>query len=207
MQHGNQFKDRTGDIHGRLTVIREASPRTDSSGRVHVRWECRCECGRIHIVKSKDFRTIKSCGCFHPNRRHGRTGTVEYTTWAAMKRRCYRKDLPEYPYYGGRGIKVCDRWVNSFENFFTDMGVRPSKTHSIERLNNDGDYSPENCVWAKRKTQARNKRSNRLLTARGRTQPMFAWAEEVGISGKLLHARLNALKWDVEKAIFTPVKK
>jgi hypothetical protein len=108
-----------------------------------------------------------------------------------------------YPYYGGRGIRVYERWLD-FRVFFKDMGPRPSKLHSLERKDNNGNYEPGNCRWATHIEQMRNKRSNRLITFKGRTLPLSAWAESIGVSTKVLWARLHA-GWSLAKALTTPL--
>ena len=129
----------------------------------------------------------------------------EYRAWRNMKTRCYNERYPKYRCYGGRGIKVCDRWLHSFENFYNDMGPAPSKG-TLERKDTNGDYTPENCRWALQKEQVRNMRTNHLLTFRGETMCLTAWAEKVGISSKTLISRLK-LGWSLERALTeTPVR-
>ena len=124
--------------------------------------------------------------------KHGLTGTPEHNIWCGIRRRCRNPRDRIYAYYGGRGIRVCERW-NDFSNFLADMGRRPSPAHSIDRFpNKDGDYEPCNCRWATRQQQMRNKRDNRLLTLRGRTQCAAAWAQELGLSVHTLRRRLYA---------------
>lgn len=132
-----------------------------------------------------------------------RKASPERQAWYRMRSRCNNKNSRDYKHYGGRGIYVCEQWSNSFENFLSDMGNRPSQKHSIERLDNDGPYSPDNCVWAVQKIQTRNQRRTRRLTYRGRTQSMADWAEELGISYTMIRQRLR-LGWSVEDALETP---
>jgi hypothetical protein len=120
-----------------------------------------------------------------------------------MRRRCNYPTHGSYKDYGGRGIKVCERWNNSFENFYADMGDRPPGSQ-IDRIDNDGNYEPGNCQWSTRKEQNNNRRSNALFTYQGKTQTLQQWAEEYGIDKKLLWHRLNGLKWPIEKALTTP---
>ena len=123
-----------------------------------------------------------------------------------MLSRCYNPSVERYPIYGGRGIKVCERWrgENGYEAFRADMGMRPPG-HSIERIDSDGDYTPENCKWATAKQQANNTSRNRRLTCKGRTQNLCEWAREIGIKPLTIHQRLKA-GWSVEKALTQPLR-
>jgi len=129
-------------------------------------WLCRCVCGKEKPISSGALLSggTVSCGCVGKKNRlisslkHGMCGTVEYRTWRGMRERCHSKSHMYFKNYGGRGIKVCDRWLSSFDAFFADMGNKPSPSHSIDRINNDGDYEPSNCRWATRKEQMKNTR-------------------------------------------------
>ena len=128
-----------------------------------------------------------------------------YNSWQAMKVRCLNPNNKKYYRYGGRGITVCDRWMNNFSAFVEDMGERP-KGHSLDRIDNDGNYTPENCRWATHKQQCRNRSTNHLLVFNGKTQTLVEWAEELGISIKLIKNRQN-LGWSTEKIFTTPLRK
>lgn len=124
-----------------------------------------------------------------------------------MKTRCSRSTDPGYKNYGGRGITVCDRWLESFENFLADMGEPPTPKHSLERVDNDSGYSKENCKWATRAEQLRNKRTNRWISYRGRTMCLEDWAREVGITNHGLAGRIDKSGWSIERALTTPPKR
>lgn len=196
-----------GQSFNRLTVIGFSH-----TARGHRFWNCRCQCGSEAVVSTGELRSggTKSCGCLiretcgKMNKTHGLSATVEHAIWRGMLSRCYNQNRRAYPDYGGRGIVVCQRW-HVFENFLADIGERPSPNHSIDRLNNDGNYEPANCVWATRPEQMRNTRSNRLLTFGGKTMCLTQWANETGIPYKTLHARL-ASGWSDEKAVTTPLR-
>lgn len=127
-------------------------------------WLCRCHCGNEFTTVANAVKdgSTKSCGCSLANRKnrltHGLRKTPEYQSWAGMKQRCLNPKNPRYDSYGGRGITICKRWMNSFDNFYADMGPKPSPLHTIERKNNDGNYTPRNCIWGDKKQQANNRR-------------------------------------------------
>jgi hypothetical protein len=132
-------------------------------------------------------------------------GSRTYISWLSMRKRCTDPYHEQYSRYGARGITVCKRWLNSFENFLADMGQRPLGKF-LERRDNAGNYEPRNCTWATTSEQARNRRSNHLITFDKRTQPLVAWAEEIGISRLTLRSRLRE-KWTIERALTTPVRR
>lgn len=200
--------DLTKQIFHRLTVIKRAENRNNS-----VYWICLCECGNIIETRGERLKNgrTKSCGCLREENfrkinhfTHGLSNRTEYGTWASMKQRCYNSKTIGFENYGGRGITVCDKWRNDFVAFFKDMGPRPSPKHSIERINNDGNYEPGNCYWATKEKQANNSRRNHKITARGQTLSMSEWAHLVGIQRSTLRCRIIR-GISPEKAIFTPI--
>lgn len=190
-----RIKDLSGQRFGRWRVISYAG----SDKKQNARWNCICDCGterdvaRLHLVHG----TSKSCGCISREATlarcitHGGTKRPEYRTWHGIKKRCYLPTEPAFKNYGARGIKVAPEWVDSFETFFADMGPRPSPSHSIERLDNNADYAPGNCVWATDLEQANNTRANRLLTVDGETMTLSQTARKYGLTPQRLSARLR----------------
>jgi len=191
------FENLVGRKFNRLTVV-SYSHETGKNIKV---WNCVCECGGTTKSRGSGLKngTSKSCGCLKVEKAkipkpktHGEGGTVnrttEYQTWVNIKLRCRDKNNP---IYGGRGIKVCERWLNSFEDFLADMGRKPSPAHSIERTENNGNYEPSNCKWATRKEQADNRRSNVILTHNGQSMNVKQWAEHTGINERTIYSRLN----------------
>lgn len=165
-------------------------------------WRCKCDCGTEGSIQTGTLRLgkSKSCGCAGKDwcRTHGREGTSTYNIWAGLIQRCTNPHNREYPRYGGRGIAVCERWLKSFSDFLSDMGEKPAGK-SIDRIDNDGNYEPGNCRWATRKEQQRNRSTTAMLTYRGKTLPMAAWAEKLGIKRKILERRIRD-GWPLEKA-------
>ena len=183
---------------GRQVVISEGEK---NNGRRT--WACLCDCGNIHSVITNVLNrgVSNSCGCLRVetstilNTTHGcsnnRKNFPEYHVRMCMKDRCYNKNNDRYADWGGRGIKVCDRWLESFENFLDDMGRRPSPNHSIERRDNDKDYCPENCYWATKSEQNRNTRWNRYLEYGGRRMVITDWAKELMVSRATISKHLK----------------
>ena len=196
---GRRVKDETGNRYGELTVI---EPVPDGSRRM--KWRCRCDCGNVVVVLGIQLRSgnNKSCGCRKFGRGHGeaygKDRTAEYQCWQDMFQRCYNPRSTGFHNYGGRGITVCDRW-RSYEHFLADMGRRPSGKHSIDRRDNDGNYEPGNCRWAVKVEQDNNRRTNRLITFKGKRQSLTQWARELGIHPNTLQNRL-ASGWTPERA-------
>lgn len=138
----------------------------------------------------------------HPRHTHGYAtgmGQPEYGVWNAMRQRCSNPKNRAYKNYGGRGIRVCERWLY-FANFIEDVGPRPSKSHSLDRIDNNGDYEPDNVRWATLEEQNLHKRVSRLITYNGKTQPLFMWAKETGLDRLVIHKRLKR-GWSIERAL------
>ncbi len=176
-------------------------------------WICLCDCGKEKRINGSNLRLGKtlSCGCLQKERSsagtqtHGLSKSAEYNVWCKMRLRCGDPAERNYPRYGGRGIRVCDRWKN-FEAFIADMGPRPSPSHSIERKDNNSDYSPSNCIWALPKQQQNNKSTNVVIELDGHRLTVTQWAERIGIKDKTLYARL-ASGWSPERVITEPLRR
>jgi hypothetical protein len=198
-----------GDQHGKWTVLHRI---IDDEGSE--RWMCRCECGTEAPVHHSNLMSGRSTACrVHPrikNRLYPKTarGTIEWVRWSAMKNRCLNPTEPSYRYYGARGITVCDRWLgkqDGFLHFLADMGPIPSKSYSIERKDNNGNYEPGNCKWATQKEQARNKRTTVKVTVGEETHCISEWAEIRGISRDVIYKRIRDCGWDPVRAITQPL--
>lgn len=205
MNHPANFYDRTGMRYGNLIVLSYA-------GQTHGKksqWLCKCDCGKEKISTGASLHQggSTSCGCFGKERRreavstHRDTNSPEYKSWASMRDRCLNENSKDYPEYGGRGIRVCKRWMDSYESFLADMGRKPTSKHSIDRYpDNDGNYQPSNCRWATVKEQANNRRTTRLLTHDGETHSVSVWAEIKGIRKSTIRERL-CRGWTVHAAL------
>ncbi len=211
---------KTGDVFGRLTVVREIVFRTGNVRRSErIRYLCRCSCNKM--VEAEAYRLVsghvKSCGCFKSEeaskrgkskKRHGEaskgTRTTEYMVWVRMRRRCDNPDSDDYPNYGGRGIRVCKRW-QLFENFLADMGRKPAGGYVIDRRNNDGNYEPSNCAWVTVKESNRNKRTIRRLLIDGVEKTLPQWSDESGVHQETIRGRLRR-GWSHKEAVFGEIR-
>ena len=193
-------KDLTGDRFSRLVITGLVG---FSTKRVAI-WSFICDCGVMGTVKTShlNYGSTKSCGCLQVDslKKHGLTGTKIYRAWNNMIDRCYNKKYHHYKHYGGRGIKICDRWRDSFINFFSDMGEPPSKKHSLDRFpDKDGNYEPGNCRWATATQQIRNRVSTLMYEIDKVSKSLPEWAEIYNKPYRLVYKRICS-GWDIIKA-------
>lgn len=199
--------DHTGQRFGRWLVIGYAGMVNHAPS-----WNCVCDCGNTGVIPGGNLRLGRatSCGCYHSeelrarNTKHGNATrakhTPEYMAWLNMRLRCWDKSNPEFHRYGGRGISVCERWANSFSNFLSDMGPRPSSGHSIDRKENNGNYEPDNCRWATRREQMANTSRSRFVVLRGERMIMSEAARRSGLSVGGIAYRIEKGTFDVHLA-------
>ena len=203
-----------GQRYGKWTVLRPAATATRGGS-----WVCQCECGLLReqlrcVLLAGRSTSCKSCSqaakmrecptrLSHGHTRAGRK-TPEYVAWKSMRQRCLDPASNSYPNYGGRGVRVCERWLDSFEAFLEDVGRRPGKGYSIDRLDSDGHYEPGNVRWATRTEQARNRRSNHRITAAGVTLTMAEWEARNGWRRGVVANRLRS-GWDPARAVTAPL--
>lgn len=208
----SKIRNIVGEKFGRFLVIEFSG----TFGK-HRFWKCICTCSKKQERVIREDHLFggysKSCGCLQQemcgvlgrrSKTHGMTNTRVYGIWRAMLTRCENTKHPTYIHYGGRGIKVCKRW-HTFENFYTDMGDRPTLKHTLDRIDNNGHYCKKNCRWATRKEQQRNRRVNHVITFRGKTQCLSAWSEELGLMTDVINKRI-AMGWPVVRAFTTPIQ-
>lgn len=218
------MKQFIGNRFGRLKITGEISAGESPTKRRKL--IALCDCGTEKVINPSSLHSVKSCGCWQRermgkitamrrsrgddlgiNRSHGMSKSSEYRAWRSMRDRCHRPSAVGYHNYGGRGIQVCDRWQASFENFIADMGMKPlsSERLTLERLNVDGDYCPENCCWATYKQQRNNTRFNHYITINGITKTLTQWCEETGVPRKTAGMRIHDLGWAEADAVTKPV--
>lgn len=207
-------RDLTNQVFGRLTALKiSTEPMKGSSSSTP--WVCRCECGTEKVIRAIHLTngSTLSCGCLirqktsersltHGHKRNG-VRSPTYAVWSSIMTRCTNPKTANWNDYGGRGITVCERWRNSFEAFLEDVGERPSKDHSIDRKDVNGNYEPGNVRWATRAEQCRNKRTNRKITIGGETHCLSEWEEIKGLPKKRITSRLF-LGWSEYEAVMTP---
>lgn len=182
--------------------------------------QCTCDCGETKLVRFDHLKAGKtvSCGCYareqmavvnlkhgDSRKRNGQKAAPEFATWLSMRQRCYDPKNKAYRFYGARGITICDEWLKSYSSFLAHVGRKPSPEHSIERIDNNGNYEPGNVRWATRVEQCNNRRSSHFLDWNGKCQTMAQWGREVGIDPLTLSARLSR-GWSAEKTLTTPLR-
>lgn len=200
-----KIKDLAGQKFNRLTIMSFAERKNDRTY-----WWCKCDCGKI--VKTHGYSVqkgqIKSCGCwakdFPSQRTHGLSSHKIYPVWRSMRDRCSKPKCKRYPDYGGRGIKFSERW-NKFENFVEDMFDSYEVGLTLERKDVNGNYEKDNCVWATRKEQGRNTRTNHVVEYKDFKGPIAELAERIGMKAATLHRRISAQKWSVVEAVEKPI--
>lgn len=181
-----------GATIGRLTLLREVERRSYTE-----RYECQCSCGTIKVISRNNIiNGSRSCGCLQKESSaalatHRQSYSPEYTTWKGMKQRCLNENSPVFRHYGARGISVCAEWRNSFEKFLSDVGKRPTPKHTLERLDNNGNYDPANCKWATRREQSLNRRVTVKLTHNGITKTLREWEAETGVHWHNIYCRMR----------------
>lgn len=200
----SRFINLVGNRYNHLTVIE----RSDNVGKGTATWKCLCDCGNYTIVRSGNLKSgaVKSCGCLlhtsKPTLKHNMSHTPLYQKWASIKRRCYTPSVKSYKDYGGRGIKMCEEWKNSFESFMQwalQSGYSDGLT--IERKDNNGNYCPENCMWIPFNEQQKNRRMCQFISYKGETKTLTDWCKTFNIPYKRVHNRIHNLGWSFERAI------
>lgn len=199
-------QDLTGKRFGRLVAMK-----VDNSGRRR-RWECLCDCGKTTMVEASllNCGRTRSCGCLSVdhassmNASHGMTGTKIYKAWKGIKKRCFNQSEKAYKNYGGRGITLCDEWVDDFPAFYAYIGDPPTDRHTVGRIDNEGDYRPGNVRWETYAEQNSNKRNNKVYEYKGSSYHLDELVAMSGVSWSTMASRLITLGWPVDKAVETP---
>ena len=203
-----KLKDLSGKRFGRLTVL--CQDHTDNYRKIY--WKCLCDCGNISIVRGNALTTgnTQSCGCRvyeSKNTKHGLKHTRLYRIWSGIKHRCYCKTSPYFYRYGGRGIVMCDEWRTDFMSFYNwALSNGYSEDLSIDRIDVNGNYCPDNCRWATAKEQSDNKRCNILVTLENETLDLQQWCDRIGIKRSTVNTRVKMCGWSYERALTTPVR-
>ena len=203
--------DLTGQKFGRWTVIEYEGTKGEGKHKCHC-WKCQCECGNVKIVREWNLKSgnSRSCGCLVSDSNkinkttHGKRNTRLYRIWMSMRNRCNNKNSDAYEDYGGRGISVFPEWENDFMSFYGwSIKNGYSKELTIDRVDVNGNYEPNNCRWVDMRTQCNNRRNNHVITYKGKTKTVSEWERELGFKKDILQTRISN-GWSIEKAIETP---
>lgn len=194
-----KVKNRIGQTYGSLTVV----SRADNTPHGKSRWVCVCSCGKQIVAQSDNLQTGRTMSCGHTSYVHGKSNSPAYASWDAMKRRCYDPKHPSFKWYGGSGITVCDEWKESFDQFLLDMGERPDG-RSLDRIDYNKGYAPDNCRWATQDQQANNTRSNVVICHNGEKRTATQWSILLGGCRQLVSNRINH-GWSTTEAVSIPI--
>ena len=204
------MEDLTGKKFGKLIVLEFSYEKFFNCGTKHNYWLCKCECGNKKIISANNLKNnhTQSCGCLPKEKAknnfttHNLSNTLLYRKYSGIKRRCYNKNEKSYNNYGGRGIIMCDEWKNDFKAFYDwSMMHGYADNLTIDRIDVNGNYEPNNCRWITNKEQQNNKRNNHYITYNNETHTITEWAKKLNISVKALSWRVNNKKWSLEKAM------
>lgn len=207
------FIDLTGKKFGRLTVVslKQKASRIDGKQKP-TKWLCLCDCGKEKAVNPSNLKSgfTQSCGCLQkerasnasPLKTHGKSNKAEYNSWHSMVQRCHNKNNPNYTHYGAKGVFVCHEWLFDFERFHSDMGDKPSKKHTIDRIDVTQGYSASNCKWSSKDEQANNKRNTKFLELDDKRLSISQWAKEIDLNPATIRMRLRN-GWSVSEALRT----
>lgn len=204
----SKFDDLTGRQFNRWYVESFYGNHTKPSGFKVKLWNCTCLCGTKKVVAAPSLRNgdSQSCGCLNKelikerNQTHNRSKSREYEAWRSMKKRCLNPNDKNYVHYGGRGIKVCDRWSNSFENFYEDMGDKPDN-HSLDRKDVNGNYEPNNCRWATQDEQIRNRRNSIMVSYKGEVSILKDFCKSHNLNYGTILSRINKYNMTLSEAL------
>ncbi len=211
------FRDLTGQKFGRLTALNRAQDYLSPSGRRRTMWRCACDCGKECTIEAYNLSHGKqvSCGCYRDEqlsrrqKKHGMTDTRLYFVWCGIKNRCYNPNVYEYRFYGARGISMCEQWKNDFLVFYNwaiecgyDISA-PRGMYTIDRIDCNGNYCPENCRWVTQMEQANNLRSNHIVEYDGETNTIAEWSRITGINQYKIRNRIVCLGWSARRALTT----
>lgn len=214
MDRGKPFKNISGNRYDSLVVL-NLDHRDKIKKGYNYYYRCKCDCGN-ECVKSLNYLTrndtkhkcCDKCGEVYRAEAsyiHGghKNAMKEYSAWQHMKARCLNPNNHNYHHYGGRGIKVCERWINSFENFINDMGEmpQPKNKYSLDRIDHDGDYTPENCKWSTQKDQLNNQRRTKIYSYKGISKPFSYWCEELGLNKNMIRSYIRRNQCSFEQAV------
>lgn len=202
----SKFIDLTGQKFNKLTVEKRLE---NAIGGIPV-WLCKCDCGNYTKVRGKNLKngSVKSCGCLlkeNAYKTHGMNNTRLYSIWGSMKSRCNNSRLSSYKIYGGRGITVCDEWAKDFMTFYNwSMANGYQDNLTIDRIDNNKGYMPDNCRWVTFEQQCNNRRTNIVFEYNGEKHNLMQWCKLLNLDYKFIHNRIYKMKWDFPKAITTP---